>query len=118
MESAPSLRMWATGISGFRAGKRERAAGQFLRVRDALALGEEEDGIDRVRIVDVIGRDARGVGRAGRLRLQYLVEEAALLHVAAKTFPSRMYWLPIAEARFSQRGFSGSAGGLVGNGAM
>lgn len=31
----------------------------------------------------------------------------------AKTFPSLMYWLPIAEARFSQAGLFGSVGGLV-----
>ena len=36
----------------------------------------------------------------------------------AKVRPSRMYWLPIADARFSQRGFTGSAGGLQGLKAM
>ena len=34
----------------------------------------------------------------------------------AKTLPSRKYWLPIAETRFSHFGFSGSAGGLSGSG--
>ena len=36
----------------------------------------------------------------------------------AKTAPSRMYWLPMAEFRFSSLGFSGSAGGLQGLNAM
>ena len=47
---------------------------------------EEEDGIDRVRVVDVIGGDARGVGRAGRLRGELLIKEAALLHVTGEYF--------------------------------
>ena len=29
----------------------------------------------------------------------------------ANVRPSRRYWLPMADERFSQRGFSGSAGG-------
>src|SRR5690606_13355213 len=32
----------------------------------------------------------------------------------AKTRPSRMYWLPIADARCSQSGRSGSGGGVSG----
>ena len=42
--------------------------------------------IDRVGIVDVIGRDARSVGRARRLGGQFFVKEAALLNVAGKHF--------------------------------
>ncbi len=118
MESAPSFRMWGDGHFLFFAGQSERPTGHFFGRGNALAFGEKEDGVDRVGIVDVIGRDARGVGGARGLGGQFFVKEAALLNVAAKTLPSRMYWLPIAEARFSQRGFSGSAGGLDGFGEM
>src|SRR5258708_12602364 len=36
----------------------------------------------------------------------------------AKTGPSRMYWLPMADARFVHLGFSGSSGGLDGLNAV
>ena len=40
------------------------------------------------------------------------------LTLLANVRPSRIYWLPIADARFSQRGLAGSAGGFSGLKAM
>ena len=59
---------------------------RFFRSRDPFAFRQKEDRIDRVRVIDVIGRDARGIGSAGRLRLQHFVEEAAFLDVRGENF--------------------------------
>jgi hypothetical protein len=79
--------------------------------RDSEARVEIEDSVHRIGIVDVIAGGARGVGGAGRSISQ---RKLPACEWTAKTLPSRKYWLPIAEARFSHLGFSGSAGGLSG----
>ena len=75
-----------TGHFRFSPGKASVPPAIFSGRGDALAFGEKEDGVDRVGIIDVIGRDARGVGRAGRLRGQFLVKEAAFLDVRREDF--------------------------------
>ena len=86
MESAPSFKMCGTGISSFSPGKASVPPAIFSGRGNALAFGEKKDGVDRVGIVDVIGRDARSVGGARRLGGQFFVKEAALLNVRGEDF--------------------------------
>ena len=59
-------------------GQGERAACHLLVRGNSLAFGEEKDGINGVRIVDVVGGDPRGIRSTTRLRFNHLVEEASL----------------------------------------
>src|SRR5215212_1442182 len=70
-----------------RAWEGEGAAREFLHRTDTFSFTQEKDRIDRVRIVDVIGRDAGRVGSARRLGEKHLVEEPALGDVRAEYFP-------------------------------
>ncbi len=97
----------------------ECAAGYLLRLRDALPLGKEEDGIDRVRIVDVIGGDARGIGGAGRLRVQASRKRNRLSPRCRR----RLFLRGCIDCRSLKRDFPSAdfpdrAGGLLGFGAM
>src|SRR4051812_4845201 len=64
--------------------KGKGSAGELLRGLDPQSLAEKENGVDRVRIVQVIRRDPGRVRSARWLRLEHLIEEAALLHVRGK----------------------------------
>ena len=70
----------------FFSGQRKRSARHFFRHRDPLPLSKQKDRVDRIWIVDVIGRDARGIGSAARLCEKHFVKEAAFLDVAGEHF--------------------------------
>ena len=67
--------------------QRECSASHFLRGCDPFAVSQEKDCINGVWIIDVIGRDARRIGRAARLRGKHFIKEAALLDIAGEHFP-------------------------------
>src|SRR5438128_4099921 len=71
----------------FFAWQRERSDCHFLRHRDPLAFSEQEDCVDCVWIIDVIGRDPRSIGSASRLRGEHFVKEPSFLDVAGEDFP-------------------------------
>src|SRR5438132_492758 len=65
----------------------ERSACHFLRRRDPLAFSEQENCVDCVWIIDVIGRDPGRIGSASRLRGEHFVKKPAFLDVAGEDFP-------------------------------
>src|SRR6476620_5617152 len=92
----------------FFAGQRQGATSDLFRRCDPFAFTEQKDGVDRIRIVDVIGRDARGIGSTARLCEKHLVKESAFFDVAGEhlslvdiliadrggqIFPARVFWI-------------------------
>src|SRR5207245_11212345 len=70
----------------FFSGQRERSTCHFLWCCDSFAFSEQKNRVDCIWIIDVIGRDARGIGSTARLRGEHFVKESALLNVAGEDF--------------------------------
>src|SRR6185369_10619888 len=67
--------------------KVKRVASQAFLLPDRKTCPQLEDRIDGVWIVEVVGCDARCVGRPGRLRLEHLPKETAGLNVSRENGP-------------------------------
>src|SRR5213596_119238 len=66
--------------------QRQRSARHLFRYLDALPFSEQKNCVDCIRVIDVICRNAGGVGSAARLCSEHFVKEAAFLDIAGKDF--------------------------------
>ena len=78
--------MCGTGISSFSPGNASVPPAIFSGTCDALPLSKQKNRVDCIWVVNVIGRDARGIGSAARLCEKHFVKEAAFLDVTGEHF--------------------------------
>src|SRR5437588_10677875 len=104
----------------------QRSARHLFRYLDALPFSEQKNCVDCIRVIDVVWRNAGGVGSAARLCSEHFVKEAALLDIAGKyfslvdvliancrreVFPSRIFGVirRITRVRCDMAGAAGNA---------
>ncbi len=139
IESSPPLRMWCTvSVAALRCQHLPSRPGSHQQIRVApsrrlptlrhlltISPGnvgrtfDVDDRVHRARVVHLVGRDRRRVGRAGPRVREHLVLRACPCDMPEPRISEmREYWLPMAPLMFSHLGWAGSLGGFSGSNAM